>query len=197
MPGCSARWAPSATRWTTPSPSSSSPPCNANSSTGTTGPPGPGSPERCSAGSKPSTTRPAATAPSATSAPSTTRRSPRHDHHTNPVRDPGATPDPTRSPPPTLPNYQPPNLGNRSQGSQPYFHHSTGARPTGIPGRVPTRVVGVLQEPVQSASGLSVSGSGRRRGGLASACRPLPLFAPTRRGRCDHSAGTATPDRGR
>jgi putative transposase len=67
-PVCSARWAPSATPSTTPSPSRSSRRCNANSSTGTPGPPEPGSPKRCSTGAKRSTTRPAATRRSATSA---------------------------------------------------------------------------------------------------------------------------------
>jgi hypothetical protein len=42
VPVCSARWAPSATPWTTPSPSRSSRHCNANSSTGTPGRAGPG-----------------------------------------------------------------------------------------------------------------------------------------------------------
>jgi putative transposase len=55
---------------------------NANSSTATPGPPEPGLPERCSTGSRPSTTRPAAAPPSATSAPWTSRPPQRHDHHT-------------------------------------------------------------------------------------------------------------------
>ena len=48
---------------------------------------------RSSTGSNASTTRPAATRPSACSAPSTTKTAhPRHDHHTQPVRETGGTP---------------------------------------------------------------------------------------------------------
>jgi putative transposase len=88
------RWGQLATHTTTRSPRASSAPCNSSSSTATDGRAAMNSRPRCSNGSSASTTRRAATRTAGCSAPSTTRPTPRHDQHNQPVRNNGATSDP-------------------------------------------------------------------------------------------------------
>src|SRR5215207_8000655 len=90
----SPQWAPSATRWTTPSPRASSPPWSANSSTATPGRPERACGRRSSTSSRSSTTANAATRPSTTPPQSTTSSS-THQQHPRPnhrVHRNGATP---------------------------------------------------------------------------------------------------------
>ena len=97
--GVRCRWAGRASAGITRSPRAGSPPSRPSSSTPGRGPPVPVCDGPCSTTSRAGTTPAASTAASATAAPPTTKPPsarrpplPRHDQHTNPVRQTGSTP---------------------------------------------------------------------------------------------------------